>query len=416
MSVQETEEGVEILHLDDSKANSMSVSMYTASTRSSLSHSHCNSYPASSLKSNHSQTCSLTDFSYQSAENNSFELEYSDEDLSIISSNDREEEYEESKTRDVNDDLFDLELPSIRTLDLVIDEMPAIHSKAFVTSKTKNEGVLRSSNNYCKPASTDEREKVMACPCCNSYVNCEHRTKKDNRFPIPSSPSSMRKSQGSASKSNPGSVFTSFVDGLWPNQQHKDLDEPSDKHTSSAVKSMGYTVKRRLMEDWLDKKGTGNDMFRSTNWKPRWCSLVMATIPDWEQEVPLLLVSWSCTTNPTNVIILDSSIAISVDQNTTSNANEYNNNSCCFDIVSRKEHNNGQQSKLSNGKLTKTFSATLEQRDGWVSKINESIRMYEKSKINRQKEEGLLPPTSPIRTKSGRRLRDNGLSGLSIAC
>ena len=147
----------------------------------------------------------------------------------------------------------------------------------------------------------------------------------------------------------------------------------------------------------------------------------MANIPDFEQEIPLLLVSWSVTTNPSNIIILESSIAISVDQNDASTG-ENNYNSHCFDIVSRKDYDKNNdniiENKLSNGKLTKTFSARLEQRDEWVSKINESVRMYEKSKIlsNRQKEEKLLPPTSPIRNKSGRRLRDTGLNGLSIAC
>ena len=114
------------------RSRSTSMRMHTASTKSISSHSLYYSYPASSSKSNQSQTYSLIEFTYQSAESYSFELKYSDEDLSIISSNDREEEYKGSKTRDVNNDLFKLELPSIRTPYLVIDEMPAIHSNALV--------------------------------------------------------------------------------------------------------------------------------------------------------------------------------------------------------------------------------------------------------------------------------------------
>ena len=265
MSVEETEEGLEIVHLNESKADmgigmGSSMDMYTGgSTRSTRSNS-THSDPAS-LKSNY--TCSLTEFSGVSTESNSFELEYSDEDLSIVSSDEKEEENEESKTRDARDDLFDLEFPSIWTLDLVIDEIPAIQNKAFVTSsKTKSEIGMKSvsSSNFCQPTSTDRREKVMACPCCRSYVKCEVHSKKDHRFPIPSSPTSMRKSKGSKS----GGLFTSFVDGFWSNQQNKDSDSVRQGNTSPSVKSMGYTVKRRLMEGWLDKKGTGNDIFGST--------------------------------------------------------------------------------------------------------------------------------------------------------
>ena len=95
----------------------------------------------------------------------------------------------------------------------------------------------------------------------------------------------------------------------------------------------------------------------------------MATIPDWEQEVPLLLVSWSCTTNPTNVIILDSSIAISVDQNTTSNADECNNDSCCFDIVSRKEHKN-----FNTGTVSKIQNHQTSSNNNWKKNMNQIIQ------------------------------------------
>ena len=151
----------------------------------------------------------------------------------------------------------------------------------------------------------------------------------------------------------------------------------------------------------------------------------MASIPGYDQEVPLLIVSWHFSVKPSNIIMLESSIAITVDK--SENSNSADDNIHCFDLVSRKDYNHGPSShdsspknKLSNGKLTRTFSAPLEERDEWVRKINETIDLYEKSrrKSIRHHDERLLPPTSPLRRSPSGRTRniDLSLSGLSIAC
>lgn len=342
----------------------------------------------------------------------SFELEYSDEELSIISADDHDEDEEGNEDRnDHKDHNYNFDYPSSRTFDLVIDEMPAMQGRNFLTrTKGRSKSLGTSSSLFCKPVPGNKSKKVVACPCCRSYVDCVH-PKKEYRFLTSSSLSSSHDEENTPKINK----LTSFVDGLWSNQKCGETDTVSDETTSSMVKSMGYTIKSRVIEGWLSKKGTGNDMFGSTSWKPRWCSLVMADITGDEQEVPLLLVSWHGSMNPSDIIILKVCIAITVDKKFPSSGED--DNIHCFDIVSTKicDHANTNQ-QLSNGKLTKTFSAGLEQRDEWVSKINQSVRIYQKSNALSMKhnDERSLPPTSPAREKSGRRLRNLNLNGLSI--
>lgn len=146
----------------------------------------------------------------------------------------------------------------------------------------------------------------------------------------------------------------------------------------------------------------------------------MANIPDNDHEVPLLLVSWHVSVNPSNVIMLESSIAIATNNNDEISSGDVNF-SHCFDIVSTNNNNgcnNGQhyqstnsnRLKLSNGKLARTFSTELINRNEWVSKINQTIRDYDRLKKMTMRHD--LPPVSP--TKRSTQFLD--LNGLNIAC
>ncbi len=145
----------------------------------------------------------------------------------------------------------------------------------------------------------------------------------------------------------------------------------------------------------------------------------MANIPDSDHEVPLLLVSWHVSVNPSNVIMLESSIAIATDNNDELSGSDFNFNHC-FDIVSTNSNvcTNGQSCqstnsnsrRLSNGKLARTFSTELVNRNEWVSKINQTIRDYDRLKKMSMRHD--LPPVSP--TKRSTQFLD--LNGLNIAC
>mmetsp|Transcript_4602 Transcript_4602/g.6751 ORF Transcript_4602/g.6751 Transcript_4602/m.6751 type:complete len:457 (+) Transcript_4602:56-1426(+) len=324
--------------------------------------------------------------------------------------------------------------PSTRTLDLVIDEMPMIQRKATVLTNSnvnnksdndKNSNLVRSKS-FTLPSSSSSRpvkkpEKITACPCCGSYVHY-HVTKKEHKLTSPETEMTA--------PATPANVLSSFVDSLWCTHSGDENDviaTTGDENDPSIVKTLDYTIKACIVEGWLYKKGTGNDIFRSTFWKPRWCRLVLANIPGKCQHVPLLLVSWHVSVNPSNIIILESSVAISVDYDDVSGSDATTaDNVHCFDIVSRRDSIDdttvcrpvgtapAPKKLLSNGKLTRTFSVpSVEERDDWVLKINQAIGNYDKSRrmAIRQKEERLLPPTSPVR-----RTPKGGLNGLSIAC
>jgi len=78
---------------------------------------------------------------------------------------------------------------------------------------------------------------------------------RPNTSPLPS---------GNKLNSSEESLFSaSFINRLWK------INE--DKTTAC------YEVKRSLVEGWLYKKGTGNDIFRSRDWKPRWCNLAVSS-------------------------------------------------------------------------------------------------------------------------------------------
>mmetsp|Transcript_14746 Transcript_14746/g.17167 ORF Transcript_14746/g.17167 Transcript_14746/m.17167 type:complete len:498 (-) Transcript_14746:2092-3585(-) len=438
-------------------------------------------------------TGSMTDISPCSTRT-SFELEYSDEETSVTSSDydDQGDEYYNQNQRynqatnmlyiyedfdngydDVdndndnvndNDDHLELQVnekvkvkfPSSSSIStsvrsLVVDEIPAIQSKALakrqhipptiLSDKRGNGTGIGAGSNISsiqRPMSSKNKNtKLIACPCCRSYVDDE-QFKKHQRFPKSWNHNSEDEDEDEDYDKNKN-AFTSLMDNIWSDSSSPSRKKEQQVSSQVMPKSLEYKVKTCIFEGWLHKKGTGNDLFGSTSWKPRWCSLVMADIPDYVQEVPLFIVSWHSTLNPSNVIILDSSMAIPIDQinnessslitsitsrnvNNSSATTSNHDNTHCFDIVSTRSD--------SNGTLTRTFSASLTERNHWLNKINETVHEYQKktkSSSSRQKinqdEKKCLPPTSPGRTSSstsGNSREYNGkvfdLSGLNIAC
>ena len=358
-------------------------------------------------------TRSLTDSSHLSSfASRDFELEYSDEEGSIASQS-PDDVNKETTTSKYGTDKHK-NLLSTRTLSLVIDELPSRQSKSSISSPRQY-----------NTSSTVKSKKVVACPCCKSYVDCGHN-EKDFKF------------QNEQQCQNQKDALSTFMDSLWPSSEVN--DSVSSPHDVSA-KSLNYKINSRLVEGWLYKKGSGHDMLGSTFWKPRWCSLVvsfiiksnhsmyeisiicsnfffvlplctqMATVANNSYEEPLLLVSWHYSVNPSNVMLLESSIAIAVDVSDDSNTGSSQRH--CFDIVFENGDNDEQaiNNAAHKGNSPRTFSATLKERDHWVSTINQLVRDHEKSRTLSIRQFH-LPPTSPTRSSRGSNFTD--LNGLNI--
>jgi hypothetical protein len=278
MTINETDCGLEVVHIVDREGENDD-----RRKSSSAPPVSCSERPELPLKSTHPTAGSLTESSSLSTDNPSYELEYSDEDMSIASEDDDNsdegfigsadlgskfgDQQPFNKTNNV-DETSDIVFPSIQTLDLVIDEMPSIQKKSYI-GKTQLNVSQPIPPTSIRSRKNKQKINVMACPCCRSYVDCTHQ-KNDPRLTSPS--------HGENDSSI--NALTSFVDGLWsnPKDDHNASTKSNQTSPSSTTKALGYTVKRQILEGWLYKKGTGNDLFGSTYWKPRWCSLVVSNI------------------------------------------------------------------------------------------------------------------------------------------
>lgn len=100
-----------------------------------------------------------------------------------------------------------------------------------------------------------------ACPCCNTQRDCNRETLNEPSFIIPSKISRQR----------------NLIDDV---DDDADEDSSSDEQhdTLPGVLHSGvqYQPRRILVEGWVHKKGTGNDIFGSRAWKPRYCRLVVS--------------------------------------------------------------------------------------------------------------------------------------------
>jgi len=165
--------------------------------------------------------------------------------------------------------------------------------------------------------------------------------------------------------------------------------------------SHDITVQNEIIGAWLQKKGSGKDIFGNKNWKQRWVRLAIAQVPGYDVDVPVILVSWHNTINPSTIIILDSRIAVPVDRK-ESDDNDWNE-VFCFDVVQSGTTKLSTLSPTSNKSSPRIFCcSTSEERDTWVKQINEAIFEYEKRAIKALN----LPPTPP-RSKRSRRRRTN---------
>ena len=185
----------------------------------------------------------------QSFDTSVVDLEYSDDETSL------------------SDDAFAADdsqflVPSTRML--LIDEIDIVVQRKLHSSKHSL---------ISKDVNKDKEKEHVPCPCCKSYVHCKE-IKKSNLI---SSNQALEKQ----------SSFSTLIDSLWPGDGANVNKDDSDNNTESQTSepqpqpppSFEYTVTRCIMETWVYKKGSGNDMFGSKAWKPRWCQLVVSTLP-----------------------------------------------------------------------------------------------------------------------------------------
>lgn len=301
--------------------------------------------------------------------------------------------------------------------------------------------ITRESEDSAYDESSSKDKQVIPCPCCKSYVRCKAQHKRSNL--IASGRSRNRsKSNENTTKESDRYTFSSLMESLWPSTGtptcqgiggHDSTDaEEDDERTEISSESTSlrgnhynkcsnssnsintefqYTVTKCLKESWLHKKGSGNDVFGSKSWKARWCQLVLAEIPGYHGQVPLLLASWhSSLPKPSTIIVLEEKIAIPVDALHPNNDGKDAEFTYKFDIVS-EIHQGGLVSSC-----TRTFSAVnIDVRDDWVQNINDSICNYGRFKksLALKNVTSSLPPMSP-RSKSYRSTDKSDLEGLDL--
>lgn len=170
----------------------------------------------------------------------------------------------------------------------------------------------------------------------------------------------------------------------------EDLDEKGGGGGQAAragilAAGVSYTVSRVLVEGWLHKKGTGQDWLGSRAWKARWGRLLMAKVGDANDddssnnvEVPLLVMYWyPSSVKPSTVILLESTVVVAVDQNSTTMKHSHALNAHRFEI----RHATGQWSGDDKAGVTRTFSAgNPKERDQWVYAIAQALLDHAKCK------------------------------------
>ena len=217
-------------------------------------------------------------------------LEYSDDETSISSM----DEYQ--------DDINNHKITSMREVSsssstcsrlLLIDELnPKLQGS---TTKRIRYEEIKTTSPSRSTSSLSMKKKMtinstVPCPCCKSYVHC--KKKKSNL--IASSPERPSQSALSSlvdyfwsrpqknSDEGSGNTRTCSENNRNPNAsifKNSDMDPNMVQPSSPACglsEQFEYTVTKCLMETWLSKKGSGNDIFGSTSWKPRWCQLVVS--------------------------------------------------------------------------------------------------------------------------------------------
>jgi hypothetical protein len=170
------------------------------------------------------------------------------------------------------------------------------------------------------PLSSKDSSSMHAvpCACCKSYVRCKDHSTNNNKYNKNLIASHVLGAsqkndnddddccaghgEGQKTDDTSKSSFSALFESLlWPSggaagamtsagehQQQvgstkmrgdhdKSNIQQESHHGPSSPTDFSYTVVKCLMESWLHKKGSGNDVFGSTSWKPRWCQLVVST-------------------------------------------------------------------------------------------------------------------------------------------
>lgn len=199
--------------------------------------------------------------------------------------------------------------------------------------------------------------EASTCPCCSRLVMDEHR--KICALP-----------ETSQRHVPPVSLLS----------QEPEIEE-EDKLFGTLNTDDRYDVKKVLSEGWLHKKGTGNDWFWSTAWKPRWAQLVLADVQGYDVQVPLLLMYWYPTSPmPSTVLSLDSTVVFPIDRkedDSDEKVEEWNKH--CFNILHARAR---QEDAAFNDQepITRTFTAPPKERDQWMHAISKALLHFEKSK------------------------------------
>mmetsp|Transcript_26600 Transcript_26600/g.43202 ORF Transcript_26600/g.43202 Transcript_26600/m.43202 type:complete len:472 (+) Transcript_26600:137-1552(+) len=147
-----------------------------------------------------------------------------------------------------------------------------------------------------------------------------------------------------------------------------------------------YTVTETIVQGWLYKKGSGNDIWGRRWWKPRWVTLALAVHTGQAVPMPLIISHHAPGVPfPAHVMELnESTVIMAIERTTTTQTptkdadgediEEWNRH--CFQIVNSRTNE------------TRIFTAPLQERNEWAFVINEELyAMEERLKRDRAKKE-----------------------------
>jgi len=258
------------------------------------------------------------------------------------------------------------------------------------------------------------RGDYKACPCCRRYIE---------NFDAPVSPGSVETSstveqlqqlQKSNNLSSSDDNMNMDVDqgdieayGSWNLQRsmltstmgsslmslfNGGLDDVEEEEFNMSApplvqgdKVQHYTITETIVQGWLYKKGSGNDIWGRRWWKPRWVTLALAVHTGQTVPMPLIISHHAPGVPfPAHVMELNQSTVIMAIERTTNTSKvdadgedieEWNRH--CFQIV-----NSGNPNE------TRIFTAPLQERNEWAFVINKELySMEERLKKARAREE-----------------------------
>lgn len=126
------------------------------------------------------------------------------------------------------------------------------------------------------------------------------------------------------------------------------------------------TVKKVLIEGWIFKKGSGQDLICSRWWKSRWAELAIVKLAESEIDIPALLIYWDPSNAvPTSFIRLDGAKVESEDT---------------FNSVKHRHRFKIYPKNCSMEEDVRVFSTDANQRDEWVHVVNVAIQDHLTSK------------------------------------